>query len=116
MKKAMKKVTLRQSEQEMVVDGQFMSEQDMIEAKYSETRRNNIKLDCQAHIADGWIRLNGLTKPFLVLLTEVRNRSNMSILSFPCRRDRYERDIRLYWVEGKISGRMVNLGLQLQYV
>ena len=33
------------------------------------------------------------------------------ILVRPARRDRYEKDVKLYWVERSISGKMVKLGL-----
>ena len=59
-----------------------MSEQDMIDAKYSETRRNNIKMDCQLHVAEGWIRLDGFTESFfrfVVIFTEIANKSKLCI-------------------------------------
>ena len=78
VKRVIKRTTRRESETEMWTEGQFMSEGDMKEERFSEQRILSIKQVCTENI--GWVR-----------------------------RDRYERDVRLFWVEKRIAGKMLNL-------
>lgn len=62
------------NEQDLYAEGEFLSEQDLIEQEYKETRINAIKAECAKR--KGWIR-----------------------------RDRYEKHVKLYWVETKLGGK-----------
>ncbi|CAL1152822.1 unnamed protein product [Cladocopium goreaui] len=66
------------NEQDLYAEGEFLSEQDLIEQEYKETRINAIKAECAKR--KGWIR-----------------------------RDRYEKHVKLYWVETKLGGKNLQL-------
>ncbi|CAL1129938.1 unnamed protein product [Cladocopium goreaui] len=61
-------------ESQLEVDGEFMSEQDMLDENYKPNKIAAIKADCAK--VSGWIR-----------------------------RDRYEKHVKLYWVEKNLKGK-----------
>ena len=84
MKKTVKRIRTKETEESMWIEGEFMSDWDMEhEMKFSAERREAIHTECQAH--KGWVR-----------------------------RDRYQKEIKLYWVEKKVAGKMLNLSSMLR--
>ena len=60
MKRSVKKIKQKEAEQELWVNGIFVSEQDMKEMKVPEHRRKAIKDECALN--KGWIRQGVGTK------------------------------------------------------
>ncbi|CAE7266410.1 unnamed protein product [Symbiodinium sp. CCMP2592] len=76
VKRSVKRIKRRESESELWVSGQFVSDSDMVELGLSEKRRKAVHAECAK--MRGWIR-----------------------------RDRYEPDVKLYWLEKSVEGKVL---------
>ncbi|CAE7192927.1 unnamed protein product [Symbiodinium sp. CCMP2456] len=85
LKRSVKKIKRRESESELWVSGQFVSDGDMDELGMTAKRKKAVHEECAR--MKGWIR-----------------------------RDRYEPDVKLYWLEKAVEGKMLSLGIQCAHV